>query len=421
MQQTVEFINISLIDFGERYRKDYGDLTELAESLKTNGIISSFAVQKVEGTFQYKLLAGGRRFKAAEIAGITRVPAIVYLDNLTNLQVREIELMENLHRKDFHWSESVELTEAIHKLKTEIHGTKTVGGPNVKGHSERDTAKMLNRSPSSVNEDLNLAKVMTTIPEIKNFKSKSDAITFVKKAKRNIAAENVKKRIEIKATDVGIAKIHEILINYYNIVPRDTNPLKSGVFSAFPKLVDEIADMVILDMPYALGKDVSSEISDRSVVSTEGDTWITMENYIPTLDKLLSEAYRLLKPNSWLIVWFGPEPWFEPTYQAILRADFKCSRNVGLWVKNKGFSHYPTYYLGNAHESFFYARKGRPIIKHQEGKTNLFRFSVPHHTVRIHQTEKPVELEQEIMTTFLDEGAVIVVPCLGSGNRLLRI
>ena len=147
-------------------------------------------------------------------------------------------------------------------------------------------------------------------------------------------------------------------------------------------------------------------------------TWLNEEDYIPVLKKFLSESYRILKDSGWLLCWFGPEPWFDPTYQEIIRAGFSCRRNPGLWNKNKGFPHRPDRYLGNAYELFYYARKGQASINHK-GRCNVFNHSAPHHTKRIHQTEKPVELEQELLGTFLHSGAKILIPCLGSGNGIL--
>ena len=419
MRQTVDTIAIDSITFGERYRIDYGDLEELSASLKENGIIQSFAVKVHKGDKPYMLLAGGRRFKAALLAGIEQVPAVIYEENLSPLKVREIELMENIHRKDFHWSEKVKLTKEIHELRVEMYGIKTVGGPGVSGHSRRDTATLLGRSHSSVADDINLAEAMAIIPDMKRFKTRQDAVNFVKKTKQYIQTEKIKNRLEDKEKVVGIESVHKRLIGFYNVEETTTNILESGFFKASMTLKDNIVDMVILDIPYALSTDVQGEISDRSSVEEIGQTWMTITSYIPTLTKFLIESYRLLKQDSWLICWFGPEPWFEPTYQQIISTGFECSRTAGLWVKNKGFAHYPAYHLGNAYEMFFYARKGRPIIHNQDGHTNIFNYNTPHYTTRIHQTEKPIELEQDIMSTFLKANSTILVPCLGSGNSIL--
>lgn len=420
MPQKVASIKIVDIEFGKRFRKEYGDLKELAESIKsTGGLVSSFSVKKLENSdSKYLLLAGGRRLRAAKLAGLETVPAIIYPSDTSELKIREIELVENIHRKDLEWWEKVELTEEVHRLEQELHGVKTVGGPGSRGHSKRDTAALLGRSPASVVQDLNLAKVMKAIPDLKKLGSKDKAEKFIRSMGRSMQAEKVTKEIKKTEEKEGVESVHGRLIGNYNVAEWDENPLESGFFKESPAIAGGIVDLVILDMPYALDDDSQKEIQKRSSVLDSAGTWLGIEDYIPVLQKFLSESYRLLKPQGWLICWFGPEPWFEPTYQEIIRAGFSCRRNPGCWNKNKGFPHRPDRYLGNAYELFYYARKGTAGINHK-GRCNVFNFSAPHHTKRIHQTEKPVELEQEILSTFLHSGSLILVPCLGSGNSIL--
>ncbi len=420
MEQQVDSIRVDDIEFGDRFRKEYGDLKELAESIKsTGGLVSSFSVKILEGANKkYLLLAGGRRLRAVVLAGLETVPAIIYPIDTSPLKMREIELVENVHRKDLEWWEKVELTDEIHRLEQELHGVKTVGGPSSTGHSKRDTAKVLGRSPGSVVQDLNLATVLKALPDLKKLGSKQEAEKFIRQMGKSMRADEVRKELKETENKEGVESIHTRLIDYYHVEKIDEDPLKSGFFKASPSLATGIVDMVILDMPYGIDEDSQKEIQKRSGVIDAAGTWINMEDYIPVLRKFLSESHRILKPSGWLICWFGPEPWFEPTYQEIIRAGFSCRRNAGLWDKGKGFPHRPDRYLGNAYELFFYARKGQAGIKNQ-GRHNTFNFSAPHHSKRIHQTEKPIELEQEILDTFLPSNTLILIPCLGSGNAIL--
>jgi ParB family chromosome partitioning protein len=102
------------IIYGERFREDMGDIAMLIESMKKEGVIQPLAVRDNEdGT--YLLLAGGRRYTAASRAGIETVPIRCYPSSLSELEMRSIELMENVCRKDLDWLEAA-------KLKKEIHG-----------------------------------------------------------------------------------------------------------------------------------------------------------------------------------------------------------------------------------------------------------------------------------------------------------
>ena len=96
----VSIIKLSQVEFGERRREDYGDLTELAHSIKTKGIITPLAVKKHDGEKPYLLVAGGRRYKACEMNNFEEIPVRIYERKMDDLDFREIELYENIHRKD---------------------------------------------------------------------------------------------------------------------------------------------------------------------------------------------------------------------------------------------------------------------------------------------------------------------------------
>jgi ParB family chromosome partitioning protein len=91
-------------------------LEELAESIKANGIIMPIIVRK-EGT-GYRIVAGERRWRAARIAGLAVIPAIVR--DLSDLQVMEQALIENIQRQDLN---PIEESNALERLIKEHHLT----------------------------------------------------------------------------------------------------------------------------------------------------------------------------------------------------------------------------------------------------------------------------------------------------------
>lgn len=71
----VDIIKLTDIEFGNRKREEYGDIDELSFSMKTKGMITPMAVETTPGADKsYKLVAGGRRYKAAELIGMEEVP-----------------------------------------------------------------------------------------------------------------------------------------------------------------------------------------------------------------------------------------------------------------------------------------------------------------------------------------------------------
>ena len=114
-------INLKINDISpnvDQPRKAFNQekLNELADSIKTNGIIMPIIVRK-EGT-GYKIVAGERRWRAARIAGLAVMPAIVR--DLSDLQVMEQALIENIQRQDLN---PIEESNALERLIKEHHLT----------------------------------------------------------------------------------------------------------------------------------------------------------------------------------------------------------------------------------------------------------------------------------------------------------
>jgi ParB/RepB/Spo0J family partition protein len=79
---------------------DAAKLTELAASVKEHGVLQPILVRPNGKAGTYELVAGERRFRAAQEAGLTEIPALVR--ELTDTQVLEIQVIENLQRDDLH-------------------------------------------------------------------------------------------------------------------------------------------------------------------------------------------------------------------------------------------------------------------------------------------------------------------------------
>ena len=79
-------------------RKEFArdTLQELVESIRQHGIIQPLIVRPMNG--RHELIAGERRWRAAQEAGLTEVPVIIR--SATDLEVLELSLIENLQRED---------------------------------------------------------------------------------------------------------------------------------------------------------------------------------------------------------------------------------------------------------------------------------------------------------------------------------
>lgn len=97
--QIIENISIENIipnRFQPRLTFDEEGLNELSASIKEHGIIQPLVLRKIGD--KYEIIAGERRYKAATMAGLTEIPAII--SNLNDNQSAEVALVENVQRKN---------------------------------------------------------------------------------------------------------------------------------------------------------------------------------------------------------------------------------------------------------------------------------------------------------------------------------
>jgi len=400
-------IKLTDIFEGDRRRGDYGDLEELCQSIKEKGIIQPLAVGLPAGyldtNLPYVLIAGGRRFRAASMAGLTEVPVRIYERQLNELELRSIELEENLRRKQLSWDEQLKLEREIHDLQVALHGNKISTAKDASGHSLRDTAVMLDKTPAAISQDFKLHKAMQEFPDLgwEQCKNKNEANKLLNKVAgmfdTRVRSADAAEKLAVN----GGAKQH--LADAYII---------GDCFNFLPKLSAGMFDLVEVDPPY--GINLQEQKKDYNY---EDYNEIESAKYVEFLNRLLPHLYRVMAPNSWMVFWFAPEPWFEDVFQAIDKAGFKVNRMCGIWTKGYGQTNAPMTRLGNSYEMFFYASKGNPELA-KPGHINTFNYSPVSPEKKTHPTERPIELMQEVLRTFAKPNAKVLVPFAGSGVTL---
>lgn len=113
-----EFQSVALdqIQPGEDQPRDHFDdekLRELAQSIRAHGVIQPITVRKT-GAHQYRIIAGERRWRAARLAGLTEIPALVRQVGADDLL--ELALIENIQREDLN---PIEVATAFQRLNLE--------------------------------------------------------------------------------------------------------------------------------------------------------------------------------------------------------------------------------------------------------------------------------------------------------------
>ena len=387
------------IELGVRFRQEYKNIDRLTLSIQKVGVIQPLAVKEVsEG--KYLLLAGGRRHTAIVQAGYEDpVPIRIYDTSLNELEMRSIELMENIERENLTWQEEVGLTERIHTLQLEIHGgQKKSTSQDAPGWSLRDTADLLTRSAGSVSQDLKLSKAIELVPEFSKAKNKTEALKILDKAEEAALLEEIARRQREKEATTGADKILKGIRDSYLCV---------DVLVGIAGLPDKSIELAEIDPPYNV-----------NFAKISGDLrYHETDDLGKLLFSTLSTLYPKMRNDSWVLVWF-PTGMYTEVRAMIEEAGFNPQPIPAFWNKgNAGRVQRPEEQLANCHETFFYCRKGKPRLN-QMGRSNVYNGFKPVVSER-HPVERPVELGEAILSTFAPTGSIVAVPFAGSGNMLL--
>ena len=216
-------------------RSDFGGIEGLANSIRENGIIQPVVVrQEADG---FRLIAGERRWRAAQMAGVQRIPAIVR--KVSDNRVLELALIENIQRKELNPIEEARAYEVL------------VGQMKV---SQADLARRVGRDRSSISNSLRLLKLSEKIQDMiregsltaghaKAIMAISDAETQIK-----VAIEVAEGLLSVRETETRVAEIVKRETRTAgegtDQAPRSAAPLDPNVAAAADRLRKALATKV---------------------------------------------------------------------------------------------------------------------------------------------------------------------------------
>lgn len=129
-------------------RRDFAadPLQDLANSIRQKGVIQPLIVRKISGSDKVEIVAGERRWRAAQLAGLHQLPVIVR--EFDDSEVIEIAIIENIQRADLN---AIEEALAYRQLMDRF------------GHTQEKLAEALSRSRSHI---ANLLRLLTLPPDV---------------------------------------------------------------------------------------------------------------------------------------------------------------------------------------------------------------------------------------------------------------
>jgi len=194
-------VNISLsriVQDKNQPRKTFDERTikELADSIKEQGIINPITV-RLYGE-KYIIVAGERRFLAAQRAGLKTIPAVIR--KVSKNDVMLISLIENLHREDLN---SIDRAEGIKALKVNLGlpWTEVAGKLGLSKQRVLDLVGLLNL-PGEIKEDIRSGKLTEkhgrALRKLKGDKGKIIKVSKIAKEKKLSGDETLKLAKEVK-------------------------------------------------------------------------------------------------------------------------------------------------------------------------------------------------------------------------------
>lgn len=395
MSDKLQMVDLDKIHWSDRARIDLGDITSLTESIKEKGVLQPITLYN-----DFEGLAGFRRFTAATAAGLKKIPALLRDRKLiedTGIDMLEIELIENVFRKDFEWQEQVMLVAKIDRRCRE---------KNI-DWSARKTATLLGHShPMNVSRSLQLADAIEQLPEIGQLKTQDEAMKLVKKLHEGVVVAELRKRQQT-STSRGMTDVLKIADANYKI---------GDALKGMAELRnDGVIHLIEVDPPYGIG--LNEQKKQESAVNTVTSyKEIATDEYEGFLQAVAAETFRVAGPNCWMIFWYGPTH-HQLVLTSLRDAGWLVDEIPAIWSKGHGQTNAPEIYLARSYEPFFICRKGRPILV-KRGRSNVFNHTPVASVKKYHPTERPLDMMEELMELFCMPNSIVLIPFLGSGVSL---
>lgn len=222
-QETLREIDISRLQAGRyqpRHIFDEQALSELAQSISEHGILQPLVVRPIEHE-RYEIVAGERRFRAAQRCGLSKVPCIIkpYDDR----QALAVALIENLQRSDLN---ALEEAQGLQQLVAEFE------------LSHERIAQLIGRSRSAVSNSLRLLSLSEPVKQALNNEQidmgHARALLSLSPAQQQfMVGEIISKSLTVRQTEARVRN----LLNGETQIPETKTTLKNADIEALEERI----------------------------------------------------------------------------------------------------------------------------------------------------------------------------------------
>lgn len=397
----VKCIALSDIQIGTRQRKEFKPkaLEELSKSIQTKGLLHPIVLRP-----DNQLLVGERRLRAItelhrlgisfQCNGVTvavnTIP-VTYSSNLSEADLLEAELEENLRRTDLTWLEEADAVAAIHKLRV-------MQNP---AHTQRDTARELIASQSApIPMALTAAdnKVSTALLIAKHV----DDPDVRSAPNASVAVQRLLSRQE--------AQLQGKLASLANASVAQRHRLALGDARELMKTIPpNTVDVILTDPPYG----VDMHLTGMTVEHRYNDD---KQNALDLADALFLEGFKFTKPRAILFM-FCSARMFGELHRRAFAALWNVWPEPIIWTKgNGGPAPWGRAGFQRTYECILFAVKGRRELVAPGGPDVIRNIERVARNTKLHGAAKPVELYEYLLRLSAYPGDTVCDPFCGSGT-----
>lgn len=459
MRQSLPISEIKVVN---RIREDLGDLERLKDSILKHGLIQPIVISE-----DRTLIAGERRLRAHQLGGLERID-VVFFKDLPEDDRHELELEENIRRKEMSWQEEALGMLRIFRIK------KRKGALEGWEWGQQQAAEMFCMSIGSINYILKVAVKLEqekTLPDDQrrywNFQSVNEAYRLGLLADAEDEANRELAKRMRERTNNSTQETHaKQIVEQVRIVSEkpellamereryERNPLNTTPFDQYwsekTQEADRIKntiylsnrviqadciefmlreenqgrfDHIITDPPYGVNMDNLNSanqhggLAELSRVEDEHDE---TEN-LDLLARFFPAAFKCTKDNAFVIACGDPMVW-QYMYDLAIKAGFAVQRWPLIWrkVNQSIMNNMPSYNSSKDYEIAIVCRKPSAVVQIKQNSSITDASNIEVKKKFGHPFSKPFEWTQKFLEMASTEGQVILDPFAGGGSMVAK-
>lgn len=396
------------IQVEDRSRTDLGDIDGLARSIKTYGLIQPIVVNQDK-----RLIAGGRRLAACRLLGLDRAD-VVYRDTLSEDELKELELEENVRRKDMDWKERACSVADIHRLKA--RNSALAGEP----WGFEQTGEMLGRARSHIWYCLTAADaIRAKDPEVLKCTGLAEFIKLLMERREREALQKLAQQtapVITRPTETNeVAGVKFESVSTESIVNVSSFILFGDSLTLLRSMPRESVDHILTDPPYGIdmanleqentGMDISTVLEEHAVDSNLK----LLRDFIPL-------SFDILRPNGFCVLWCDTVH-FSDLMRLAQYSGYAAQRWPLVWCKPQAMNQAASYNFTKATEIALVLRKpGATLLTPQASNWWQGTFEPGEKETYHHPFAKPRALWKWIASAFVLRGQTVLDPFAGGGS-----